>query len=155
MQSTYMVCCTIDVHGIIWYSALVSDRTLRAMQQVSAITRKRLTTKAVERLEESQQLLAALRDSLSQLQRHSTHCDLLVEDEQQKNADLLKSVQRVKQDKEHLLGRIDELEKELTTLDIRCHDLTRKVWCYDIRVAKSTCTAMHCAVWSVSSSYVA
>jgi chromosome segregation ATPase len=97
------------------------------VQQVSAITRKRLASKAVERLEESKGLVKALQDDIAALQQHSAQADSAVEVEQQNSQQLQEQLQAHKREKQALEERVSDLEKEVTTFDIRCHDLTRKV----------------------------
>jgi ACT domain-containing protein len=100
---------------------------LTVVQHISAITRKRLASKAIERLENSQAVLSDMKDNISMLQEHSKHCDALLEAEHESNAELQLSLSAAQQENTQLLERITSLETSVTSYDIKVHDLMGKV----------------------------
>ena len=80
------------------------------MQLVSAITRKRMASKALERLESSTEVISEIRQSMQLMQEHSSHCDTVLEAEQEKNAELELAMGKVKQENDRLLDKVESLE---------------------------------------------
>lgn len=97
------------------------------MQQVSAITRKRLAQKAVERLQSSSTLVASIANGLENLEAHASQSDDQLEAQQRQRALAEERLHKAKGDNEQLIVRMSELEQAVTSYDIKVHDLTRKV----------------------------
>lgn len=97
------------------------------MQQLSAITRKRLAIRAVERLQHSQAALTEIKASVSTLEDHTSDYDGLLETGQQENAKLEDEIAKAKRDNEQLLSRVSELENTVTSFEVKVHELNRKV----------------------------
>lgn len=100
------------------------------MQQLSAITRKRLAAKAVERLEDCTRTLLALQQTVDGLQQQSRNEAELIKAEASKVDELQQALHKSNKDKALLLDRVSALEKDVTDYDIRNHDLRRKVGCH-------------------------
>jgi chromosome segregation ATPase len=97
------------------------------LQQISAITRKRLAVKAVERLQNSQAALSEIKSSVSTLEEHTSDYDELLEIGQRESVRLEGEVAKAERDNEQLGSRVSELENTITTFEIKVHELNRKV----------------------------
>lgn len=97
------------------------------MQQVSAITRKRLAVKAVERLQSASRLISTIASGLQHLEAHAAQCDTQLEEQQRHRTLAEERLHKAKDENEQLIVRMSELEQAVTSYDIKVHDLTRKV----------------------------
>jgi chromosome segregation ATPase len=100
-------------------------------QHISAITRKRIASKAIERLEESNTTIKAVKEGLVQLAEYSAQCDSLIEAEHETTTELQAALDRSNKENERLLARISNLENQVTEDDSRLQDLTSKSKCDD------------------------
>ena len=97
-----------------------------------------MASKALERLESSTEVISEIRQSMQLMQEHSSHCDTVLEAEQEKNAELELAMGKVKQENDRLLDKVESLEASVTSYDIKVHDLTRKVCCNNAAL-RDTC----------------
>jgi hypothetical protein len=80
------------------------------VQQVSAITRKRLASRALERLEKSQVTLDDIRSTLSTLKDNNIYWQQRLEDEQREQEAQLGALGKCRQQNIALHDRIQDLE---------------------------------------------